>query len=194
MRRPDTGQNAQHMPHNHRFWVPAHEAGHLTVALSVGILPDYSIIDYKADGCVDVRNSFLADAPTNASQQRDIVTAGLAAEAIIYREETSDIPQRDFLSAAFERSQADRAQFLENYDLEGLNISTVGAENELMLFVSLQHARPIIKNNLSVFTRTRQHLAEHGFIGRSSLRRIQSGDATGEISVRDDYQQLRSQS
>ena len=166
---------------NNRIWFPIHEAGHIVSAMSFRLLHTYCILDYASGPF----GRGVTEPPPNTAmtskQHSIIIGAGFAAEQLLYKEmRTNGQFDEDFFIAAMSRSSDDLSKFfytvreIRNSTGNLVPISTLQERADALQDYATHHIKPVIAENQQKFNRVRSHFSIHGFIGQSSLIRIQA--------------------
>lgn len=154
------------MPNNHRFWSPAHEAGHATVAIAQGVMPNYAILaprEAPRGGKVDLPDN----RQTTPEKEFRFASSGAAGEMYVYATEKDHLPSDAMTDAILDRASRDIDGFAANADTKVYN-TDVKVKNAFLRHARLNSLNDI-KANLEIFKLIREHLDTHGFMGRASL-------------------------
>ena len=177
------------MQSDHNFWLPVHEAGHVVVAMALGIEPCYAILKISPE----ITRAYTILPYPRASADHDevrFVCAGMAAEILTFRSAERDVPEEEFMIACFDRSQDDRQRLFTMINANDTGAVDDESQKTLILNLITRNVIPIIERNALQFMLVRSHLAQHKFIARASLRRIAQGLIPSDEDIKTDHAQL----
>lgn len=176
------------MPENHRNWTPSHEAGHATVAIAHGVLPDYVVLG-PPEAPEGGRALLPGGRNTTVDQEIRFASAGSAGELHVYRTARGHLPQDRMRAAILDRARADKATFYLNVDAARMNLNTQFQLDETYIGHARNTSLRDIQANTKIFELIREHLDQHGFMGRASLALAAQGLPATTTSLQEDAEQ-----
>jgi hypothetical protein len=191
----NTGRHAvAEDPNNHRFWFPAHEAGHAVVAIDAGVIPAFIRQDFSPVDPVG-QTAFIEGGSVPTAVMLRIAAAGIAGEFLIRNLEQSSIPEDAMEKAALHRAKSDRKEYASGINIPSLlgeypQGTTPGqAIRSAIVKTAINRSKPIIEKNLGLFHTIRSTLATSDFVGRASIVKILRGQKPSAFDLRLDRKQ-----